>query len=86
MDKDEARFQAVRADHYLHWAALFGAGILTGYHYGWLWGIATVVALWLIISATNALLIISTGNHFTWTVLRANRWGWVILVYGLILI
>ncbi len=50
MDKDEARFQAVRADHYLHWAALFGAGILTGYHYGWLWGIATVVALWLIIS------------------------------------
>lgn len=72
----------IRVDHHLHLLAIFGAGVLSGYLHGWLWGILAVVALGVVISATN-LAAMSTGSLWT---LRANRWGWVAAAYALLIL
>lgn len=70
----------VRGDHYLHLAALWGAGLYAWQVQSFWIGVGVIVGLYVIISAVS--IFIMTGeseNVFRW--MRLNRWGWVVLAW-----
>lgn len=67
----------VRRDHYLHWAALVGAGAFAWQVHGLLAGITAVVSQIIVISVLNMWLLASGRSHLV----NRNRWLWVIATY-----
>lgn len=80
-DSDSRHADDVAIDHSLHWLALLGA---TGYAWklhGLLAAIAVLIALLIVISLTNLVVLTQFGNF---RLLRVNRWSWVILAFVLL--
>lgn len=68
----------VRADHYAHLFLLWGAGAYAWQIHGFWTGVAVVVALYAIISASNLAVLAHWG---TLSALRVNRWLWVAVAW-----
>jgi hypothetical protein len=84
-DTGTAYFDRVRRDHYLHLAALWGAGLYAWQVHSFWIGLGTIAALYVIVGATNTFIMFrESDDAFKW--MRLNRWGWVLLAWvGLVI-
>ena len=73
----------VRTDHYAHRLAHITVSIWAGWAWGWLWGILLFVGLFIAIAISNIAVMAATES--LWAV-RVNRWAWLVLAAGVILI
>jgi hypothetical protein len=65
-------------DHYVHLLLMIGAGLYGWQLHGLMFGIGTILALWVIIAISNHVILLTSGN-LAW--IRLNRWGWLVVAY-----
>lgn len=73
----------VRTDHYAHRLAHITVSIWAGWLWGWLWGIVVFVGLVIAIAISNIAVMAATESL---RAVRFNRWAWLVLAAGVILI
>ena len=72
----KSRTKRIRDDHYLHWFVLLSVALWAGTVFDWYVGVATLIALIIVISLTNSL-IMAVGGDLRCT--KLSRWGWLVV-------
>lgn len=81
-DADDSRHAgSVSLDHSLHWMAMLGTAGYAWMIHGFWAALLSLLGMLILIVGTNMLILFHSGKL---GLVRANRWAWVTLMFGLL--